>query len=652
MNKNKVIFILSSAMLLASCGQGGTSSSLPSSFPSLPSSDTSEATSTPSETSTPLSEDPSSSTSSSSAPEVFPNPAGGKADFVQVCGYVRECAMYEAYGSTTAHIINKTEANTISDTLDETYTMFANGMGCESVGTVVEKVGDRIEVQDNIVRRKIVKDEQFSMDDGTVGTFPMFIDVTDYEDDAMIKYAYQDKAEMLFVVDSDEEAEEAGLSPDQYVTSTNTPLLVTANVTSAMYYYVGYTLYENMYLLQVGATTFDYAPNATTGGFDFTYEGSYQINGDLGDVITYTYTASFSTSEDGFLISAEYSMKEVDASIANPEDSYTSINSFSAELEYGLREDDGSEAVDPDSYFLSTVEAVEFFQPTHSEIGIDSEVVFNGGFLFLNGRATSYTPAKAMDRVLVPTATSDPSVAKISKGGDAGSIIEVVGFGEVTITFSYSGRVDGVFVARTFEKKLNVIKPAPTSIVLPSYYDTTLTEGNSYELSITVLPSTADNAIKVSTDVDGIISATVSSDNKKVTVQALKAGTVTLTIASAVDPTVYKTITYTVNGASTDYSKILCSHVWHSETKRVYGYLLDLEFFEDGTAAQTYTVVENGQKFVGTYKWTIKDNKFTFTNPSSGAFPVIYDGLYDSNTNELTINAQGDATIYYTAVEK
>lgn len=171
---------------------------------------------------------------------------------------------------------------------------------------------------------------------------------------------------------------------------------------------------------------------------------------------------------------------------------------------------------------------------------------------------------------------------------------------------------------------VTVKEPVLTSISISLTEN--MTTGEEYFLYISKTPSDVTDTFTVISSDETIAKIVERNDN--IYVQALKAGTVTITVTSIQHPNVYQEKTVTIKDALSDeeIKQIICSHTWF-ENHYYHGDLL-LNFNLDGTGT-----FQKGYYDPISFTWTISNKTITLSSFSISGIDFV--------NNTATLNEEG-----------
>lgn len=574
MNKPKILFPLSTLLILASCGGRGSSSS----------------------------EDSSSSSTSSEEPSyaetlTFNEAASLIADSL----YKNEL---DAVKETRKDI---TEGNGLLITQEGTYTIYSDGSS-----SYAGKYTDRNSKEASINGRNVIEKAKVETEDGGSTEVNFLYNVTEYNG------AKDNEAARNFVFEDENEANKYGFEDeDTYYTTVEAKQTCLAGLSAYLYSGLG-AIISDTYAAQTSVKGFTL--NSKDGDI-YSYASllTYEYDDDdLGGVVTQKYNVSFSVDTVNNRLTAmsyESSLSEIEKG-GSSTDAYTSGTSVSGTIEYaGTKEKAGDGLLDPKDYFLQQVTEIDVTDG-YGE-ALDASAIPYTNLYYVFAKAKEYAPAKAVDvakTALIPVSSSNESVIKESKG-----YFEAKGLGTTTLTWSYYGLDSETQMWKEVEisKEVTLVTPAPTKITLytasitPNVVDNTMYVGQTYSQQIAVSPAGASTDCTATSSDESVMNVSVT--NGKITYTPIGAGTVTITVTSTVDTSVSTKLTFKV----LDNTKLT--------DEEIANMLKGASFKRKSSSGNEYTISINsdgtGSITIGNYtdsfNWTVSNGKF---NPTSFSY--------------------------------
>lgn len=630
---SQILLILSSTMLLASCGPSANSTAVSSNLSSLTSASASSTTTT-SVSTTSASSTTSVPTSSSSSSSTATGPS-----FSAVATLLGNLSEQEATLANKVQVTQRTSKTNFEDISDETYTLTKDGSSF-SKGTLSEKESGNTTKTDSFVRRYVEQNDQIKDSGGTIATYPMLYQVTDHEKDTFTANDYQDSATKYFVVDSAADATKIGLSSGEYVLTSEAPAVLGAQAIAHLLSFLDTTIINNDYVNQLGLKTF------TQEGHNYSFNATYSYDGDLDDTQTFIIAVSFTLdNQDLYLSSLSYSLTNKDQSKSDPTDVYTTTSAYEAVLTYGTRGEE-SAPIDVNDYFLAGITDIQICNSDSERSKADPKA-FSLTNSYLFAKAGTYTPAKATNLTLVNGATSNSDVIALTTDG----YFEVKAAGKTTLTFTYFGRLDsGIYEERSITAEITVVAPNATELTLfdvaPAVVENTLYIGTAYKMATSITPSKASQAIKVTSGDEKILTASTGTNNEDVVLTPVAEGSATITVASVANPSLTKTMTFTIKTAVDD-NKYLAklTSTTYLYTNTTYGYSFAITFKTDGTGSRLQTMTSSGKTYTDTFTYVLKGTALTFDNWSDGAIHCYQSGLIAKEGTELVLDDSSSSMV-------
>lgn len=613
MKKTKLIGVLSLAILLAGCGTTNSSensSNNPQSSDSSVNENSSKESSVSSESSI-------SSESSSSSSSIDDNSISFENALAEIAKLQKE----ELNNAASVTYKNVDSSTSIVNTTEQVYTNYLDGSS-SSKGTYKRLVDGKLETSDTFktVATKVTDAYEDETDSSKTNEFDMFVKVTDYSNPSKNPQAYQDSASKLFIVDTDAEATAAGLSSSQYILSSDFQANAAANLTGNLYNFVGGNIVENMYVAQTGKKSV--TPVTLENGDIY-----YNID------VTYSYTESGETVTTQ--LKAEYTMNSTKTRLISYDclnkvtysrDGDSTDQAFSSLREsgtitYGTKTDGfGDDVINPNDYFLTSVSSVKLTaKDSYWKVHDVEDLTVSSSYSTIYGYANKYEPANTVYTQLTASSSSNEDVIKVDDQGN----FEIVGAGTADLTYEYYAKREttgAYYLTSITVSGVTVTKAQITSISFSSTSDignrsTSLLSGKTYTWRYATEPSSTMNEPITATSSKEDVATVEVSASGELTITTLKQGLVTITLASADDPTVKVEKTFYVINAAMNFTNFLTQHTFKHTS--IWGYSVTLKFSADGTCERVQTITDSGKEYTDTFNWELDGNEISFSDFSS-----------------------------------
>jgi len=491
------------------------------------------------------------------------------------------------------------------------------------------------QVSDTIKERTKVIADRIKDNNGSINSFNMLYYVKNYDKNLLGSSDYSDQSNRIYVLKKSE-AESSGLPSSSFILNTDVPAALTYQGAASLSSFISTNVINNAYAQQSKATTMKV--ESLNNQYRISSSFTYEIDGDLNDTLTYTFSISFVIKKiDYSLLSYETKYSCSDASKTDKDDVYFSESKEAMEITYGEKSEATKEAINPKDYFLKVIKEIEFLnssrQPEDS-----SKFPIDSTFLFAKPKV--YEPSTALDineNTLGRISSSNSNVIKLTDDG----YFELVNDGTTELTFSYYGtNGDGVLEENTITKNVTVVLPKPTEIKILSNANitkNTLRKGKTYNVSLFVGPSSrADQRVKVESDNTTVLKATTGENNQDMILSPLTEGQATVTITSVADPTIKTTVTYTVAGASLTTEETLkaVQNKAFKYTNTIYEYSIKLAFSNDGTG--TITQTSNNKDYPFSFSFTTSGNKVILSDISDDTLSNYENGVVSDDGKTIT----------------
>lgn len=611
--------------------EGDGSSSLPSS-----SADGEGSSSTSSSTSLP----DSGNSDSTSEPVVPPEPElPSTLTFEEAYALLASAAAEEGTASreTRRQADTTTTDSSITYVEEETLDIYEDG-SASAEGTVTSFAGEEKTASTSLLRRKaLASDLIYDSLTQTALAYDLYYEVSDYADDSFRGSVYQDAATRVFVLDSPD----PGLDSSDYILKSDIPQAVTYQHTSRTAGTIA-AWEADPYVSQTGVDSFELTESEEAVG-TYATRIEYVIDGDLDDTITYVYEMEFTLDfEAGRLLECLTRTTQTDVSNSDPTDVYMTVVEDGGSIEYGTRSTLPGTAVDPHDYFLQDVSEIAVLDAGREEVD-PSSFPRDSSFIFALPKVYEPSKALALDEwSLTPVETSDETVVALD-----GGYFEVVGYGDVTLTWSYFGcDADGVWTEKTVQKAIHINEfDDPTGIDIYAWnIPDTMVVGEEAATYVWVTPSTAEQTFEAISSDEDVLTVTADLEAGEVTVTAVGAGEAT--IAVAVPGTNLKDeVTVTVVApAEMTPEEFLTSNYFVIDDDGTTSEIT-IHFYEDGTGYEK----EEGSAGVYEYnfEWSVDGRTLSIDNWSpelNGGYDVFYafySGTISPNFDRLTLEMEG-----------
>lgn len=578
-------------------------------------------------------------TEDSSDPDSEPEPELAKTlTFDEAYGLLKTASEHEKTASKETRRQVDTTATDLSYSYleEETLDIYEDG-SAEAKGTVTSfEDGTKVDSMDLLRRKALLTDKIYDAVDLVARTYDLYYEVTDYSKDHFHGSVYSDEATRIFALDNPDPT----LESDGYILKKDIPQAVTYQHAARAASNIS-TWQADPYVAQTGIDTFALKEGEGAVG---TYATAieYEIDGDLDDTITYTYEMEFTLDfATGRLLDCLTTVEQVDVSNSDPTDVYTTIVEDGGTIEYGTRAALPATAVDPHDYFLQDVTDVAILDAGREEVDPDS---FPKESSLVFALPKDYEPSKALaldEWSLTPYGTSDDAVVAID-----GGFFEVVGHGDVTLTWSYYGLDGDVWKEKTVQKAIHINEfDDPTSIEIYGWnIPDTMVVGETATTYVWVNPSSAKQEFEATSSNQDVMTVTADLEAGEITVTAVGAGQAT--IAVAVPGTNLKDeVTVTVVApAEMTPEEFLTSNYFVIDDDGTTSEIT-IHFYEDGTGYEK----EEGSAGVYEYnfEWSVDGRTLSIDNWSpelNGGYDVFYafySGTISPNFDRLTLEMEG-----------
>ncbi len=483
--------------------------------------------------------------------------------------------------------------------------------------------------------------DKFQLDDG-VYSYEMFTEVKDYDDDKTPTSSYKDSISKKFIVNSASEAEEAGLTKNQYVVVSDLSKECSAKSSITLANFLAYCVVSNAYLSQLGLSTLSISYNDITEEFTYSLTANYSYDGDLNNTVNECVNVKYITSKDKKnLKSFDCEYKTIDQNKSDADDYYISSTAYKGELTYNTKSSQKDSGIlDPNDYFLRSISEIGLLAQNSSfnKINVDATAIpLNCSYIF--GFAKTYAPKKAVNIYIDPISSSNEEVVKFSDDR-----FEILAKGEATLTFGYYKKINDVYTytyAYVDVTITDVIVEKITFNPKPNwYYSSSFVAGNTYNWDISVLPSNASKAISATSSDESVLKVSVDENNNLV-IEALKEGPATITVTSIATPKMSVSKSCYVLSDAIDYKEYLINNSFIYDASKTYNYTYTMTFNDDGTGTRVEYHTDDEKSYTDTFNWTLEGTLITFTKWIGSDVPHPFDyaticKILDYKTGEVT----------------
>ena len=578
-------------------------------------------------------------TEDSSDPDSEPEPELAKTlTFDEAYGLLKTASEHEKAASKETRRQVDTTATDMSYSYleEETLDIYEDG-SAEAKGTVTSfEDGTKVDSMDLLRRKALLTDKIYDAVDLVARTYDLYYEVTDYSKDHFHGSVYSDEATRIFALDNPDPT----LESDGYILKEDIPQAVTYQHAARAASNIS-TWQADPYVAQTGIDTFALKEGeGQVGTYGTTIE--YEIDGDLDDTITYTYEMEFTLDfATGRLLDCLTTVEQVDVSNSDPDDVYTTIVEDGGTIEYGTRAALPATVTDPRDYFLQDVTDVAILDAGREEVDPEN---FPKESSLVFALPKDYEPSKvlALDEwSLTPYGTSDDAVVAID-----GGFFEVVGHGDVTLTWSYYGLEDGVWKEKTVQKAIHINEfDDPTGIEIYGWnIPDTMVVGETATTYVWVNPSSAKQEFEATSSNEDVMTVTADLEAGEITVTAVGAGEATITV-SVPGTNLKDEVTVTVVApAEMTPEEFLTSNYFVIDDDGTTSEIT-IHFYEDGTGYEK----EEGSAGVYEYnfEWSVDGRTLSIDNWSpelNGGYDVFYafySGTISPNFDRLTLEMEG-----------
>jgi len=532
--------------------------------------------------------------------------------FLEAYNQVSSFTNAEANDAKNVTIQTVTQSGTIIDKTVENITQYSDNTSSSS-GTYTRTIKGEETFSTTYKTIKTKTVDKYNIY-GSVYSYDMYTEVNDYDSDETPTANYKDSGVKKFIVDTDEEAEEAGLSSDQYILSDNLAIETSANSTGKLATFIADFIYSNVYLTQLGLTSFAVTYDADQELFYYSLNATYSYDGDLGNTVQEDVVVDYTTNKDKTRLESyncDYMVTYKSKSDAT--DQYVSKSVINAVIEYGDKASEkASDILNPDNYFLTKVKEIGLLarNSNFDDVSVDANAIpLNCSYIF--GYAKTYSPKKALDVNITPISSSNSEVVQLTDDGR----FQILSTGTTTLTFGYYEKVDGVYTYVNKGVDVTITDAKVEKITFNSkinpYFSSSLVEGKSYSWDISVSPSKASKAITATSSDESVLKVSVDEKNNLV-IDALKEGKATITVTSVATPEITETKEIYVLSSSYDYNSYLLNNSFLYDGP--WGFTYTITFSNDGTGERIQYVKDSGETYTDTFKWTLEGTVIKFSD--------------------------------------
>ena len=314
-----------------------------------------------------------------------------------------------------------------NEAITETSETFAIGKdySSNSEGTIKKMEGDTLKTEDSFLRRRAIRKDTVINGSLEMAVNRLYM-VTDY---AKNNIKAVDEANVYFTFDSDADADTAGI--EDYIDTEDAKTASGAmgigilhdTVASQILNDPSFSTQEDAYFKKAFQND---------GSWKYTFNASYETDGDLNDTIESTVAVTFNVLNDR-LTSYVYQYDVFDTSKSDPSDVYHTQAYKEGTFQYGDRSD-LTPSLAIDDYFLADVTEVALYSTGVPSKGneIENSLAIPVTTNYISGQAKTYAPSKAVDLTLYPYRSSAASVIKLED-----NIFTVKSEGTSTLSFLY-----------------------------------------------------------------------------------------------------------------------------------------------------------------------------------------------------------------------
>lgn len=489
-----------------------------------------------------------------------------------------------------------------------------------SVGTYEQTINDEVTLNDTFKAVKTTTEDVYDFG-GVQETYPMYVEIRDYQNDASFKSMYSDSMSKKFILRNEQEAEKAGLSRNQYILEDEYQYYTVDSLAKRVEDFIDSTLASNYYITQLGLDSLVVDVDSNNNHvYSFDAEYSYSADGHIvTEQVSLMYTLN---SEKNNIVSFKHSYSSTES---DNESSYTSTVVFEANNEFEERPTQkGSDVLKVDTYTLASISKIglKARDSKFNDIVVDAAGV-PASCSYIFPYAEKYSPSKALDISISSVSSSDETVVELNNSG----VFEIIGVGKTTLKFSYYKKISGVYYLTTVSVEVTITEAQAERVsFVPKtnmYLNYGLNTSSTYTWEAAVSPSKVAQVVTATSSDPSVLEVTANGDNT-ITLTPKKEGKATITISSYVTPEVTATKEFYVLDPELDATSFLTSHTFKHYSP--YGYTTTMTFNPDGTGT-TRQVVNDGSSgpYVAVFKWSLDKTQVNFSS---------WDGQYFDNNFE------------------
>ncbi len=546
----------------------------------------------------------------------------------------------EAKNASNVTVETTSQSGPLVDKTIENFVQYSDGTTSSS-GTYTRYLdeAETFSTTFKAIKTKVI--DKYQLDDG-VYSYEMFTEVKDYDNDETPTSSYKDSISKKFIVNSASEAEEAGLTKNQYVVASELSKESSAKSSITLANFLAYCVVSNTYLSQLGVSTISISYNDITEEFTYSLNANYSYEGDLNNTVNEYVNVKYITSKNKKnLKSFDCEYKTIDQNKSDEDDYYVSSTSYKGELTYNTKSSTkDSNVLDPNDYFLRSISEIGLLAQNSSfdKINVDATAIpLNCSYIF--GFAKTYAPKKAVNIDINPISSSNEEVVKFSDDQ-----FEIIAKGEATLTFGYYKKINDVYTYTYAYVNVTITDANVEKITFnpkPNwYYSSSFVAGNTYNWDISVLPNNASKAISATSSDESVLKVSVDENNNLV-IEALKEGPATITVTSIATPEMSVSKSCYVLSDEIDYKEYLINNSFIYDASKTYNYTYTMTFKDDGTGTRVQYDIDDGQSYTDTFNWTLEGTLITFTKWIGNDVPHPFEyaticKILDYQTGEVT----------------
>jgi hypothetical protein len=612
----KLTLLVLAGSLLAGCSNGETTSSNSSI----------NASSNPDS-------NPTSDTSSSSSD------GSGEVSFYELASLLSKTIDKEVSTVSSLHSVATQVKNDSQHVVDKTITIYSDSSS-SATGTVTVKDDKATLATGSINERKTSRTDKIKVSSSQTSDFNMYYGVTVYGT-GLESYSnyYSNSGDRRYIVEEGDDVSD--LDSDSYIYSKDYASTCSTGGSYEIASFAYTDLYANSAL--IGTTLKAKSSTNSDGDKVYSVDVSYSAPGDNLDVTDYT-TIKFNAvlnNDSSYIKSASFSSQLKEQNNADPTDFYLTSSAKTFDFTYGTRSDVPSKGLlKVGDYFVESISDVDVTDSSGKVL--DASKITFGSVTYLFGTGKGVLPTTAISSDLYNVGSSDSAVVKYTSDG----YFEIVGLGKATLSFSYYGcNYAGIYQTYVLKKEVIIVGSSVTDISVgysSDFYDDTLYTNTTYTLNVSVLPSSVSQLYTFTLNDSSLADVSVNEDNALV-IKPLKVGTLEITLASSLDPSITKKLTYTIEENEVDYSSFLLAHSYKYVTLYEAYYILSFTSASEGKIEE-YAKSTDTLASTYTFSYTLKNHKITFSNWGASFLHQLTFGLITKGGKRIT----GDAASNYT----